>query len=297
VQKIAMWRTVGAAYAFVFGHPLRLLRVGGMWLAIIALAELWQVLSQQPVWFIAVRIAAWYPSALVPTLLLTAIAGGLFFAVGLISFAVALHRAVLTGEIRSWLAALRFRRYEWRFLGYTLLIGLLTGLPPFVANTLLLPLGLAGLRGTSFGVLFLWWYAIATIELLSVWTYGSRLMLVFPALAIDEAGEVLTRAWDRSRGNWLRVYLGSVICILPFPVCDSLVRLLLGPKVVTWTQYQLTHSISYKLTRGGELHDAIYSVSSLLELCVLIVFYSYCYQQIASAEAGAPSLAQAAPAE
>ena len=43
-DKIDVWRTVGAAYAFIFARPLRLLRLGGWWLALVALWQLWRLL-------------------------------------------------------------------------------------------------------------------------------------------------------------------------------------------------------------------------------------------------------------
>ncbi len=297
MQKIAVWRTVGAAYAFVFGHPLRLLRLGGIWLAVIAGFELWLVLSHNSLWLAALRSPTWAPVAqwAFP---LSGIAELLFFALGLISLCVALHRAALAHETRSWFAALRFGRREWRFLGYTLLIGLAMAVPIFVVNHGLLNVGFAALRGgANLGVVLQWWYLITITLLLLVWSYASRLMLVFPAVAVDDTGEALLRAWDRSRGNWLRLYFGSLICMLPFTVADWYSRALLGPKMVAWTRYQLSAGISVKLAQGGELHDAFSAALSLLDLCVLVVFYSCCYRQLASsAEAAGAVVSQTAPA-
>ena len=47
-DKIDVWRTVGAAYAFIFARPLRLLRLGGWWLALVALSQLRWLQSPTP---------------------------------------------------------------------------------------------------------------------------------------------------------------------------------------------------------------------------------------------------------
>ena len=271
-DKIDVWRTVGAAYAFIFARPLRLLRLGGWWLALVALSQLRWLL----------------PPSLTPTLLTGPTLGGavvslaflLFYAAGFLSFCVALHRAVLSDESRSWFAALRFRRREWRFLGYILLIFVLMAVPVVFVNYLLASIGFAALQGgANAAAIFLAWFVIGYLEFLLVWIYGARLMLVLPAVAADETGDRLTRAWERSRGNAWRLYLGSILCTLPFAASSA---------IVPWLS-DLKRSDPY---------DAISFLSSFLELCVLVAFYSYCYRQLATA-APAPDLSapQAAPAE
>src|SRR6185437_15392382 len=78
MQKIAFWRSIGDAY--VFGQPLRLLRIGGVWLAIFFLYSLWYVLPG----------AVARPTGLADALRDSGIelAALLFYLFGLISFAV-----------------------------------------------------------------------------------------------------------------------------------------------------------------------------------------------------------------
>ena len=81
--------------------------------------------------------------------------------------------------------------------------------------------------------------------------HGARLMLVLPAVAADETGDRLTRAWERSRGNAWRLYLGSILCTLPFAASSA---------IVPWL---------FDLKRS-DLYDAISFLSFFLRLCVLV---------------------------
>src|ERR1700686_3319480 len=163
MHKIAMWRTIGAAYAFVLGRPLTMLRLSGIWLAIVLLADIWRLL----------------PSALQPTWLHRSVAATLavsvitvlFIGLGLLSFCVALHRAVQMDEVRSWFAPLRFRRREWRFLGHTLLILLLIAFPVVFVNYGFVSVGFVAVKrgDISVATFFLSWYAIMIPLLLLVW--------------------------------------------------------------------------------------------------------------------------------
>src|SRR5690242_8619444 len=149
MQKIAFWRSIGAAYAFVFTQPVRLLRTGGIWLAIFALYALWLALPGTTA----------RPTSLADALRHGAIgiAVLLFYLFGLTSFAVAWHRAVLLDEDRPWLSALRFRRREWRFLGNGLLVALALGVPFFFVGWIvaLLNVAFVGKAHAGFGTLVL----------------------------------------------------------------------------------------------------------------------------------------------
>lgn len=272
-DKIDVWRTVGAAYAFIFARPLRLLRLGGWWLALVALWQLWRLL----------------PPPLQPPVIdenapLSIMAAGfiasLFFAAGFLSFCVALHRAVLSGESRSWFAALRFGRREWRFLGYILLIATLMAVPVFVVDPGLASI-IAELQGDAgVTVVLRVSFVIGYLEFLLVWIYGARLMLVFPAVAADETGGRLARAWQRGRGNTLRVYFGSALCVFPFAASE---------RIALWI---------LDLNRDGDVYGAISLATFILRIAVLVAFYAYCYRQLASAAPAADLAApQAAPAE
>ena len=129
---------------------------------------------------------------------------------------------MLSGESRSWFAALRFGRREWRFLGYILLIATLMAVPVFVVDPGLASI-IAELQGDAgVTVVFRVSFVIGYLEFLLVWIYGARLMLVFPAVAADETGGRLARAWQRGRGNTLRVYFGSALCVFPFAASERI---------------------------------------------------------------------------
>jgi hypothetical protein len=293
MQKIAFWRSIGDAYAFVFGQPLRLLRIGGVWLAIFFLYSLWYVLPG----------AVARPTGLADALRDSGIelAALLFYLFGLISFAVAWHRAVLLNEDRTWLAALRFRRREWRFLGngliILLLIGLLVGVPLSVASwvfSIVLSAGLSQAHvGPGLGLVM----AIAAGAILpgigsAVWC---RLALVFPAVAADAPGEPIAETWQQSRGNWLRLYFASLLCGLPVWALGWVVdRVSAGPL----TRYSWTFAGDGKFiaTYGGELQSALGLLVYFLEAAVLIAFYSIAYRQL-PAPGAASSMPAPQPAE
>jgi hypothetical protein len=126
------------------------------------------------------------------------------------------------------------------------------------------------------------------------WFFWARLLLAFPAAAVDQPG-ALGRGWDIARGNWLRLYLASLLCLVPFVALGALVPLLLGPDVVVGGKYVFRSGTSITLTHGKPLHEIASGVIGILELTVLIAFYSIAYRQLAAAP---PDVAPAAmPAE
>jgi hypothetical protein len=290
LQKIAVWRAVGAAFAFTFLHPFRWLRLGILWLALIV-----AILALGRMSFLSLRglSAGWAVAAFV----LCFIVAGIMLFGGLYSFCVALHRVALVGEIRPWFAALRFGRREWLFLGYSLLVGILMSLPLIPVELVAVPFAMRFLRtGDNFFVLLEWSPAIKVALTLMVWTYGARLFLVFPAIAADETGERLSRAWARSRGNGLRVFVGSVICLLPFVGGASLAQWLRLRRIVE--ALRTTKDDSFvTVARDAGLYQAVSAVAFLLGLVVLVGFYSYCYLRLTPpASAATSAVPQPAPA-
>jgi hypothetical protein len=291
LQKIAVWPAVGAAFAFVFLHPLRLLRLGGLWLALIlALLVLSAIVSSPSV----PRGPVTGPA--VAAFVVGFFVAGIVLLGGFYSFWVALHRAALVGEIRPWFAALRFGRREWRFVGYSILISILMGLPLLPVELVAVPLAIRYLHtGGNIFVMAEWGSVMATVLTLVVWTYGSRLFLVFAAVAADETGDKLSRAWARSRGNGFRIYIGSVICLLPFIV---------GHRLVQWLRLRdiaealrTKEDIFVAANHGTGLYGTVSFVILLVGLAVLVGFSSYCYLRLTPPASAAVSDApQPAPA-
>jgi hypothetical protein len=291
MQKIAIWHAVRDAFAFVFLHPFRLLRLCGPWLVLIAL--FWAA------WMLLLKRSATSPPVAPLVALAFVLALWIVLFGGLISFWVALHRAVLVEEIRPWFAPLRFGRRGWRFVGLTFVVSILMGLPLVPVMLFAVPLATGYLHGRGDIPLLIEWLSAVNIALtLIVWSYGCRLALVFPAAAADEAGDRITRAWERSRGNALRIYTGSVACALPFVAGDQLARALLLPSLSDVLRAGTTKDLFAAVNRGHQIYDPISAVLFLLGFSVMIAFYSYCYLRLAPlAPAGISPEPQPMPAE
>src|SRR5262249_58353607 len=108
---------------------------------------------------------------------------------GLISFSLAWHRAVLFDEDRGWIGALRFGRREWRFLGYGMLLGLMIGVPCFFAMRFvaMIAMPLIHTYQPNFFTLMRWMTTLTVALNVIVWIFLSRRLLVFPAGAADAA--------------------------------------------------------------------------------------------------------------
>jgi hypothetical protein len=136
-----------------------------------------------------------------------------------------------------------------------------------------------------------WWFVFGWAFLLLLWVLGARLMLAFPAAAADER-DALTRAWERGRNNWLRLYFGSIASYLPFVALEWLIPVLLGPKITVTTSFVLSGGASVSLMQGGALHDAISSLLGFLELAIMIAYYSLAHRQLLGATAIPGGVAQ-----
>jgi hypothetical protein len=104
---------------------------------------------------------------------------------------------------------------------------------------------------------------------LILWIAGARLMLIFPAVAADDP-DPANHALERDRGNWLRLYVGSLACYLPYFVLEALVPVLLRPKMTATTKFMMSSGAFVSFTQGGGLLEAISSVLDFLELAVMI---------------------------
>jgi hypothetical protein len=110
--KVGHVGTVGAAYGFVFGHPLRFFRAAWPWFALMCASFLISAAAIGP------------PSQ--ATALAIAFTVGFIVLASFVSVSVAIHRSIILGE-GSWRAPLRFGRRQLRFLGSGLIIALLLG--------------------------------------------------------------------------------------------------------------------------------------------------------------------------
>jgi hypothetical protein len=263
VGKIALWRTIAAAYRFTFGDVGRFLRISAIWLGLqLALQAVGAAMGPEGAALAALHFV----------LRILAVAGST-------AFSVAWCRAILMSETSGGWATLRFGRREWRFLGNSILIGLIVVLPgiPFgwaVASGSL-PINLESFSSWQAIV------ALSAIGVLMALIAVSRLSLAFPAVAVEETGEVLDQAWKRGRGNTVRLFLGWIIGGVPFSAIN----------VATSYEPQLHQATS----AFGLITVELLTISDFFGLAVTAGFLSYSYQQLSgySSEAQAVNPAPA----
>ncbi|MGF1560819.1 MAG: hypothetical protein ACFB3T_01425 [Geminicoccaceae bacterium] len=124
---------------------------------------------------------------------------------------VRFSRFVITGEALARAGFGDFGKREWRYLLYTLLIGLVLGviLTPFVI--LVADLVTGGLEQGAGSPPLL---ATALVLPLIAWFMG-RLCLVFPRVAMDHERAGLVISWRRTAGNDLPLAIGLAIVSAP----------------------------------------------------------------------------------
>lgn len=254
MRKIAFWPTIGAALRFTFGDRSRLLHVLEPRLIVTGLT------------LVAGEILGMLPG---PSLVLVLAATWVVVLLAFASFAVAWHRSILLGAQRVALDGLRIGKREWRFLGYSLLLPLLVGLPLGIAASLatvvVLAAGrLAGLAGLALDLLE---PAVRLAALVIGAVCAARLALILPAIAVDEPGASLRRAWERGRGNALRLAAGSLLCLAPF-VPVAFLYLALVERIAA-------DSLALQLVLALAL-----MVLEFLEFAVAVAFLSLAYDQL-----------------
>lgn len=255
--KIELWRTVRAAFSFTFGDLRQFFRLSGLWLAGIVG---FQALLVLPLPSLARALAA--------------IGMALFIFGGFTAFPLAWHRIILLGDDPGVAGSLRFGRRQLRFLGYGLLVSALVAMPSFLV--LGVAGGIAANLHSRFGIATA---IIPAISVAVVCCLASRVTLVLPAVAIDETGAVLRRAWNRGRGNGVRLSLGWLLCTVPFVTLSGALH---------WLQTKIGATTFF----GGAVVGALPYLVQFFEAAITVGFLSHSYQQLAPL-ASAPSSAEA----
>src|SRR5262249_32530644 len=118
-------------------------------------------------------------------------------------FLIAVHRFILLGEVtRRYRLAPRQPRFL-RFFGWSLAVQSLV-LLPYLVFFMLSSLGsrshtLDGVIAVVFVVLFITAFCLVIFVSL-------RLIILFPAIAIDASGAAVASAWADSKGNFWRIF-------------------------------------------------------------------------------------------
>jgi hypothetical protein len=254
MHKIAFWRTVAAGYLYVFTQLGRFFRTAGPWMAA----------------FIALFAVGIPVSIVLPTTatqLALGITALLLMIAGYNAFAVAWHRLILLGEAHGFGENFRFGRREFRFLAYSVICVLVLALPGLalaLAATLLTALIV---KMTGIPQLSLVGVAAVAVLGIAVYAGAARLMLVLPAISVDEAAPYLTRTWQRTRRNTLRLFFGMLLCGVPLG--------LLGAGIDAASRHLAPDNIAVALLMQGVL-----LIANFLGLAVYVGFLSFAYDQL-----------------
>lgn len=257
MEKIAFWRTVAEAYR----HALdvrRLLRIAGPWLV----ADL------------ALRLVGLPVAALVPTPatdMALSVTGFVLMLAAQNAFAVAWQRGLLLRERLAFGDSFRFGRREWRFF-FCYVATVLAAVVPFAVASMVLKLvtGLiAQLTGIEeIGVVG----AVASVVAgVIICGWAARFGLALPAAALDDPPPYLTRAWQRARGNTVRLLLGTILCVLPTAL------MLLG----------LAYAARELLPGGAVVEIALETVvfaGNFVGLAAYLGFLSFAFRQLHGAD-------------
>ncbi len=196
VRKLPVFRTVAEANAMVFGNLPSLAKAAALPFAL----------------SLGISFMA-QGSAFSPAL------GLLFSLLGLIPetyFGVAWHRFVLLGAARAAPTSLPpLAPRHWRFLGYAVVMLMITGLPYLGLVTAMQPLSevegqpAPELMADVFGNMLPYLVLLIVAFVLII-----RFYFVFPAVAVDERYG-LADSWRHTRGQALRLFLGQLVLVLP----------------------------------------------------------------------------------
>ena len=264
MTTLAFSRLLGGAYRFTWGERRRVVALAGPWLAAAVLpALLLQAMAPR--------------SGLTGAAL--ALLGVLCAVAGYVGFALRWQRYILMGESLVGRAALTLGRRERRFAGHAVLVFIVVASALLGAVVLVyLPLTLAiqALHAHALAGASRWLFQ--AIAALACGTVFGRLALALPASAVDETGDMLEIAWQRSRGNAPGLLLGTLGSVLPFLLLQQLIEAPFG------------RLIGYHLA----LQLAMSTVAMLLgfaALAVLASFLAEAHRALASAGAAKPGMA------
>ena len=196
VQKLPVFQTVAKANAMVFGNLSSLAKAAALPFVIsLGLSFMAQGTPFSPAWSLVISLLGLIPDTY---------------------FGVAWHRFVLLGAKRAAPTTLPpLAPRHWRFLGYAVVMLLITGLPGLGLRTAVQPLYEVQGQPTPELAAEVFSDMLPFLALLIVaFVLMRRLYFVFPAVAVDERYG-LADSWRHTRGQALRLLLGQVILVIP----------------------------------------------------------------------------------
>ena len=196
VRKLPVFRTVAEANAMVFGNLPSLAKAAALpFVMSLGISFMAQGSPFSPAWSLMLSLLGLIPDTY---------------------FGVAWHRYVLLGAQRATPTTLPpLAPRHWRFLGYAVVMLLITGLPGLGLRSAVQPLYEVQGQPTPELVAEVSSNLLPFLALLIfAFVLMLRLYFVFPAVAVDERYG-LADSWRHTRGQALRLFLGQLVLVLP----------------------------------------------------------------------------------
>ncbi len=248
---LPVWQTIIDAYRATFANWRYAIRISWAWLILtFALDALREALTSDQA---SRSILLWVTVAML-------------YSIPLSSLAVAWHRKLLREESFDDRVYLRLDLTVWRYFVYVALLDLILA-ALFVA--LLIP-SLIATQWTPPASI----YALFVVPLLLALLAFFRLSTLLPGLALGREHMSFQDAWHRTRGNTLRIFLGTVLCTL-------------GPGLVTLPVEMAVGEIKPSLSLAFVAWAAFDGITSLMVGFFALSFLSFSYRFFFMSEAEA----------
>jgi hypothetical protein len=235
--RLPFWDTVGLSYTTYFGNFIDALRASSLWLITVAVltgVANWQQWSWMRMVFAnADSVAKSHPGALAGmsspfgTMFLLEFDHAFVLLAG-VSIAVAWHRLMILGERPGFSGYNLATKNVWHYVAVGLALALIVFLPiaaiilpifyllPPVEAATPVPAGFLPLMLLIFIA-----YAVGSVVAL-------RLSLLLPARAVGDTRLTFRQAWERSRGNFWRLFWGIALTTIPPLLAIQIAFLLLS---------------------------------------------------------------------
>lgn len=254
--RLPVWPTVAHSYQLAWRHIGDVVRAAWPWM--IALA-VWKVIGLS---------VEGDPNSGVWTSTLVNGARYLIDALLAASLAVWWHRRLLDGD-----AAQRFAMPDWRVLKYALaawilVMACIVPLQAFGYYAIAIP---PGVENAPRGLLLFGLVVAANIAALVV---SMRLWVMLPGVAVADLRSHPGQVWARTRRNWWRLTIGSVVCCLPFliwPLVELLKDQLAGEEPIA-------ERIGIAAHHATALDNAVFGFIELLLGLPLLAFLTLAYR-------------------
>ena len=221
-RSLPVFETVGQSLGYSFRNIGLMIRLSWFWS--ILLVVLFVALTVPP--SDAVQIegrAGWDGVAIAGFAVLMIV-----YFVALYSIAVGWHRALLLGEQPGWINFNAGRR-EAGYLGYMLLIALLSSLPMMTGFLIAGALSLSS--GVSRGMLVFMATFVGLAGFVIMLLIMGRLQLVLPGVAVGDRRISIRQSLDLTRGNSWRI-LGGLLLISLIQIVPNILSALGDPGVL-----------------------------------------------------------------